>query len=93
MVCYYWYATNRVSKPLRRRDISIQSSARLLSYECVYKLGEGSMLFLKFISHNSLFFQIVSGGNVTLGVDTLLEYGVAPENIYILTLFTTPTSK
>lgn len=51
------------------------------------------MLCLKFVSHNSLFFQIVSGGNVTLGVDTLLDYGVAPENIYILTLFTTPTSK
>ena len=53
----------------------------------------GSLLSLKFASHNSLFFQIVSGGNVTLGVDTLLEYGVPPENIYILTLFTTPTSK
>ena len=32
---------------------------------------------------------LVSGGNVTLGVDTLLDYGVKEDNIYILTLFAT----
>jgi len=32
---------------------------------------------------------LASGGNITLGVDTLLDYGVQEENIYILTLFAT----
>lgn len=32
----------------------------------------------------------VSGGNVTVGVDTLVDYGVETENIFILTLFATP---
>lgn len=33
---------------------------------------------------------LMSGGNMTLGVDTLIEFGVKEENIYILTLFATP---
>jgi len=33
-----------------------------------------------------------SGGNVILGVSTLLDYGVLEENIYILSLFATPPS-
>lgn len=33
---------------------------------------------------------LMSGGNVTVGVDALVDYGVETENIFILTLFATP---
>ena len=35
----------------------------------------------------------MSGGNVTVGVDALMEHGVKEEDIYVLTLFATPKSK
>jgi len=33
---------------------------------------------------------IVGGGNISLGVETLIDHGVLEENIYILTLFASP---
>lgn len=33
---------------------------------------------------------IMGGGNISLGIETLLDYGVEEENIYVLTLFATP---
>lgn len=35
---------------------------------------------------------LLSGGNVTMGVDALIDHGVKEEDIYVLTLFATPKS-
>ena len=36
---------------------------------------------------------VVGGGNISLGVETLMDHGVLEENIYILTLFASPVGK
>lgn len=56
------------------------------------KIGksEHTLIMMSYSLSLSLCLFSASGGNVTLGVDTLLEDGVDEQNIYILTLFCTP---